>query len=84
MGSFCLQEIEFLELLLVVFLDILRLFFFCSPCLEDFELPRGVTCVFSMETTIKRGVLATFITSVFTLLSLLGTLFVIHGVAVLV
>ena len=39
---------------------------------------------FSMEATIKCGVLATFLMAVFTLLSLLGTLFDLHGVSVLV
>ena len=84
MCSFCLQEIEFFENFLVVFLGILGLVFFWSSCLEEFALTWGVPFVFSINTTINWRVLATFLTVVFTFLSLLGTLFVLHGVYVLV
>ena len=84
MGSFCLQDIEFLELLLVILLSIIRLVSLCIPCLKDFPLPWVVTIIFTMEATIKWGFLATFLTAVLAFLSLLGTFFVFHGVAVLV
>ena len=83
MGRFYLQDIEFLELLLIVFLDILGLVF-SRPWFEDLEIPWGVTCVVSMDITITWGVLAIFLTAIYTLLSLFGTFFVFHGVSVLV
>ena len=87
MGSSCLQAIELPELLLVVFLDIIWLVISCSLFHEGFALLWGVTCIFSMEAKIKWGVFAqwvfvTFLAAVFTLLSLLGTFFVLSGVAV--
>ena len=84
MGSFCLQKIEFLELLLVFFLDILRLVLFFSPFHDEFSLPWGVTWILCMDAKIKWGVIATFIAAVFMFLSLLGTLFDLHGVSVFI
>ena len=87
MGSFCLQEIEFFELLLVLFLDILWLVLLYSPYHEDFALPWGVTCIISIKATIKwyffaQVVFLKFLADAFTLLSLLRTFFVLGGVAV--
>ena len=84
MGSFYLQEIKSLELLLVILLSVLRLVCFFIPCLEYCALPWGVNIIFSMEATIKWGVIGKFLTNVLTLLSHLGTLFIFLVVAVLV
>ena len=84
MDRLCLQEIKFIELLPVILLAVLRLVFYYIPCLDYFSLPWVMTIVFSVEDTIKWGVLETFLTVVLTLLSLLGKLFVFLGVAVLI
>ena len=84
MVSFCLEEVKFFELLLVIFFSTFLGLSIFNPILEDVTLTRGVTFIFTLERAIKLGDFRTMFLTVFLMFLELGTLFVYLGVTVLV